>query len=155
MIAVLSGRPGQPGHRVGRRPRGPRRGEPAADGGDATLWLIMTVGVAFLLVLLLVDGAAKRQGAIRAHWYAAEAARAAVMAVGPRPDEPAAGVAAAAAQGYLASVAVPGSVQVLSASSVRVAATVTTTGPMSGATWTATQTVTADLLVGVEQGHRR
>ena len=114
--------------------------------------MIMTVGTAFLVVLLLVDGAAKRQAAIQAHWHAAEAARAAVMAVGPRPDEPPAGAAAAAAQGYLAAAGVPGTVQVLTPSSVQVTATVTTTGPMSGMTWTSSQAVTADLLVGVEQG---
>ena len=132
-----------------------RRDRGRADRGDANMWLIMIVGVAFALTMLLVDGSAKRQGSIRAHWYAAEAARAAVTAVGPRPDGPAAGVAAAAASAYLAGVGVPGAVQVRSPSSVRVDVTVITRGPMSGLTWTSTQSVTADLLVGVEQGQSR
>ncbi len=117
-----------------------------------TMWLIMTVAVAFVLTMLLVDGSAKRQAGIQARWYAAEAARAGVMAAGPRPDTAPAGVAATAATAYLSSVGVTGSVQVLSASQVRVAATVTRTGPMSGVTWTSTQSVTANLLVGVEEG---
>ncbi|MFZ0158697.1 MAG: hypothetical protein WAL50_06670 [Kineosporiaceae bacterium] len=117
-----------------------------------TMWLIMTVAVAFALTMLLVDGSAKRQASIQARWYAAEAARAALIAAGPRPDTPPAAIAAAAATTYLSSAGVTGSVQVLSPSRVRVDATVSRTGPMSGMTWTSTQSVTANLLVGVEEG---
>ena len=145
----------QPGTRTAWTTAEDRRDGDRADRGDATMWLIMIVGVAFAVTMLLVDGSAKRQGSIRAHWYAAEAARAAVTAVGPRPDGPPAGVGAAAASAYLAGVGVPGAVQVISPSSVRVDVTVTTAGPMSALTWTSTQSVTADLLVGVEQGQTR
>lgn len=123
--------------------------------GDLSMWLIMTVSIAFLLCMLLVDGSAKRQAGIQAHWYAAEAARAGVNAVGPRTDGvTAADVAATAARAYLARAGVTGTVIVESPSSVRVTATASRIGPMSHKTFTATENATADLLVGVETGQR-
>ena len=125
--------------------------------GDISIWVIMCVTVAFLLCMLLVDGSAKRQAAIQAHWYAAEAARAGANAVGPRAGgvDNAAGIAAQAARTYLSRAGVDGTVQVLSPTSVQVNATASRVGPMSRHTFTATETATADLLVGVETGQRR
>ena len=63
--------------------------------------------------------------------------------------------AATAARTYLTAVGITGTVTVQDPDHVQVSATVTTTGPISGATFTATRTATAALLVGVETGAER
>jgi hypothetical protein len=104
--------------------------------------------------MLVVDGGAKIKAAEQADTYSAEAARAAVLAIGPRPTGGQIDVhaAVAAANSYLASAGVAGSVTVTGPAQVQVTATVSRTAPISGATFTVSRTATARLLVGVDSG---
>jgi len=122
--------------------------------GSVVLWVAITTPALLLLVMLIVDGGAKMKAAEQADTYAAEAARTATIAIGPRP---AGGIvdsraAAQAANAYLASAGVTGSVRVTGPTTVTVTVTVQRAGPVSGATFTITRTATARLLVGVETG---
>ena len=78
------------------------------------LWFAITTPAVLLLLLLIVDGSAKIRASEQADTYATEAARAAVIAIGPRPsggtiDTQA---AAGAANAYLADVGATGQVTV-------------------------------------------
>jgi Flp pilus assembly protein TadG len=125
-----------------------------ADRGSVSLWFAVIAAALLLTLVLIVDGGAKIQAGTRADIAAAEAARAAVLAVGPRPagTSEQARLAVAAAQAYLAQDGVQGSAQIVGPDRVRVVATATDRGPISGMTFTVTRTATAALLVGVESG---
>ncbi len=118
------------------------------------LWVAVTTPALLLTVMLIVDGSAKLECAEQADTYAAEAARAAVIAVGPRPAGGTvdARAAVAAADAYLASTGATGTVTVTGPATVAVTVRVSVVGPISGAAFTATRTATAQLLVGVSTG---
>jgi Flp pilus assembly protein TadG len=122
--------------------------------GSVLLWVLITTPALLMLLMLVVDGGAKMKAAEQADTYAAEAARAATIAIGPRPTggDIDARAAARAANAYLSSARAAGTVTVTGPTTVRVAVTVSRTGPVSGATFTVTRTATARLLVGVERG---
>jgi Flp pilus assembly protein TadG len=107
-------------------------------------------------LVLIVDGGAKIRAGNRADIAAAEAARAAVLAAGPRPAGTGAQarLAVAAAKTYLAKDGVQGSAVILGPGRVRVAVQASERGPISGHTFTVTRTAVAALLVGVEKGER-
>ena len=125
-----------------------------AERGSVSLWFAVIAAALLLTLVLIVDGGAKIQAGNRADIAAAEAARAAVLAAGPRPGGTSAqarlGVAAAKAS--LAKDGVQGSAQIVGPGRVRVVASATERGPISGMTFTVTRTATAALLLGVESG---
>lgn len=144
----LTNRPGR-----GFAGTGPSRD---ADCGSVSLWVaLMAVAVLFTLVLI-VDGGAKIRAGNRADIAAAEGARAAVLAAGPRPvgNSSEARLAVAAAKAYLAKAGVQGSAVILGPGRVQVAVRATERGPISGRTFTMTRTAVAALLVGVENGEQ-
>ena len=125
-----------------------------AERGAVSLWVAVIAAAVLLTLVLIVDGGAKIRAGNRADIAAAEAARAAVLAAGPRPGAASAQarLAVAAAKAYLAKDGVQGSAQVVGPGRVQVAASATERGPISGHTFTVTRTATAALLVGVEKG---
>jgi hypothetical protein len=118
------------------------------------LWVAITTPALLLMLALVVDGGTKIKAAEQADAYSAEAARAAVLAIGPRPAGGQADLRAAvvAADRYLAQAGVHGSVTITGPAQVRVAVTVSRTAPISGVTFTVQRTATAQLLVGVSSG---
>jgi hypothetical protein len=124
------------------------------DRGSVSLWVAVITAAVLVTLVLIVDGGAKIRAGNRADIAAAEAARAAVLAAGPRPAGTSieARLAVAAAKAYLAKDGVQGSAQIVGPDRVQVAASATERGPISGATFTITRTATATLLVGVETG---
>jgi hypothetical protein len=119
-----------------------------------SLWVAVMAAAVLLTLVLVVDGGAKIRAGNRADIAATEAARAAVLAVGPRPSGTGmqARLAVGAAKAYLAKDGVQGSAVILGPGRVQVAADATERGPISGHTFTVTRTAVAALLVGVETG---
>ena len=130
------------------------RKDQGGERGALSLWVAITTPALLLMLMLVVDGAAKIKAAEQASTYSAEAARAAVQAIGPRPAGGQVDVraAASAATVYLAAAGVQGTVTVTGPAQVRVSVTVSRDAPISGATFTVTRSATAQLLVGVESG---
>jgi hypothetical protein len=118
------------------------------------LWFAITTPAVLLIIVLIVDGSAKIRASEQADTYATEAARAAAIAIGPRPagDTIDTQAAAAAANTYLAAAGATGEVTVTGPATVTVTVHVTVIGPISGGSFTATRTATAQLLVGVTTG---
>ena len=81
-----------------------------SERGSVVIWVAVTTPALLLTVLLIVDGSAKLAAAERADTYAAEAARAAVIAIGPRPARGAVDTqaAVAAADAYWLPTVLPG-----------------------------------------------
>ena len=138
-----------------------RRWLPREQSGDpqrgaVTVWVTLITLAVMASVLLVVDGGARMRAATQADTYAAEAARAATIAVTPRSAGPSADARAAtqAAQAYLAAAGVTGTVTVVGPAAVLVTVQVPGRGPISGASFTVTRTATAVLQVGVERGQR-
>lgn len=124
--------------------------------GAVTVWVALIALAVLASVLLVVDGGARMRAATQADTYAAEAARAASIAVTPRSAGASADARAAtqAAQAFLADAGVKGTVRVSGPAAVMVTVAVTAQGPISGATFTVNRTATAILRVGVEGGQR-
>lgn len=113
----------------------------------------MYLGLAALVVALtagLISARAFRVAHNDAIWAAEEAGRYAVTVAGPRAEANAANRGVAAAQSYLASVGVQGSVTVISPREVQI--TTHVSRQHMGFTVSATETHTAKLLIGVEEG---
>jgi hypothetical protein len=129
---------------------------PAADRGSVSLWVAVMAVAVMVTLVLIVDGGAKIRAGNRADIAAAEAARAAVLAAGPRPagTSAEARLAVAAAKAYLAKDGVQGSAVILGPGRVQVEVRATDRGPISGHTFTVTRSAVAALLVGVETGER-
>jgi hypothetical protein len=130
------------------------RPKSVADRGSVSLWVVVMAAAVLVTLVLIVDGGAKIRAGDRADIAAGEAARAAVIAAGPRP---AAGggqdrLALAAAKDYLAKAGVQGSVVILVPGRVQVTVQASDRGPISGHTFTVTRTAVAELLIGVENG---
>ena len=124
--------------------------------GAVTVWVAMITLAVLASVLLVVDGGERMQAATRADTYAAEAARAASIAVTPRSAGAGADARTAtqAAQTYLAKAGVSGTVKIVGPAVIAVTVDVTGRGPISGVSFTMTRTATAILQVGVERGQR-
>src|SRR5450759_2215294 len=90
------------------------RPHPAGDRGSVSLWVAVMAAAVMVTLVLIVDGGAKIRAGNRADIAAAEAARAAVLAAGPRPagTTAEARLAVAAAKAYLAKDGVQGSAAV-------------------------------------------
>jgi Flp pilus assembly protein TadG len=118
------------------------------------IWFVISAPLLLLVAILLVDGGAKTTANEQAAHYAAEAARAAVIAVGPVSGGPQLDNAAAttAADSYLTAAGVQGTVAVTGPATVTVTVTVHRIGPISGVTFTAVRSASARLLVGVDTG---
>jgi hypothetical protein len=115
------------------------------------------MALAVLVTLgLIVDGGAKIRAGDRADIAAGEAARAAVIAAGPRPGVGGAqdGLALTAAKAYLAKAGVQGSAVILGPGRVQVTVQASDTGPISGHRFTVNRTAVAQLLIGVENGEQ-
>lgn len=134
------------GLRAGLRTRDER-------GSVAVLFCFLVL-IAGVLVTGLVDAGTAIQAATRADTYAAEAARAASIAVGPLPTGGAADaqLATAAARSYLAQAGATGTVTVLGPGLVQVSVTVTASTPLLGVPVSQTRVHTAQLQVGVTGG---
>lgn len=141
--------------RAGRVSKGTRL-NPNADRGSVSLWVALMAGAVLMTLVLIVDGGAKIRAGNRADIAAAEAARAAVLAAGPRPvgTSTEARLAVAAAKAYLAKDGVQGSAVIKGPGLIQVSVEATDRGPISGHTFTVTRTATAALLVGVETGEQ-
>jgi Flp pilus assembly protein TadG len=126
----------------------------SADRGSVALWMAVMAAAVLVTLVLIVDGGAKIRAGNRADIAAAEAARAAVIAAGPRPagSSAEARLAVGAAKSYLAKAGVQGSAVILGPGRVRVVVQATDRGPISGHTFTVTRTAVAELLLGVETG---
>jgi len=126
------------------------------DRGSVSLWVAVMAAAILITLVLVVDGGAKIRAGNRADLAAAEAARSAVIAAGPRPDGAVSQtrLGAAAAQEYLAKAGLQGSVVVLGPGRVQVSVQARDRGPISGRTFTVTRTAQAQLLVGVENGEQ-
>jgi stage V sporulation protein SpoVS len=132
------------------------RTHPSAERGSVALWVAVMAAAVLLTLVLIVDGGAKIRAGNRADIAATEAARAAVLAVGPRGSGSGmqARLAVAAAKAYLAKDGVQGSAVILGPGRVQVAVQATERGPISGHPFTVTRTAVAALLVGVETGEQ-
>ena len=117
-----------------RDPRPDRRESDRRDRGSVVLWVAITTPALLLTVMLIVDGAAKIRAAEQADTYAGEAARAAAIAVGPRPAGAAtdARAASSAATAFLDRAGVTGTVKISGPAAVTVTVQVTTIAPISG-----------------------
>ena len=127
-----------------------------ADRGSVSLWMAVMAAVVLVTLVLIVDGGAKIRAGNRADIAASEAARAAVIAAGPRPGGSGAQarLAVGAAKSYLAKAGVQGSAVILGPGRVRVVVQATDRGPISGRTFTVTRTAVAELLLGVDTGEK-
>ena len=127
-----------------------------ADRGSVSLWMAVMAAALLVTLVLIVDGGAKIRAGNRADIAASEAARAAVIAAGPRPGSSGAEarLAVGAATSYLAKAGVRGSAVILGPGRVRVVAQASDRGPISGRTFTVTRTAVAALLLGVETGEK-
>ena len=125
-----------------------------ADRGSVSLWMAVMAAAILVTLVLIVDGGAKIRAGNRADIAAAEAARAALIAAGPRPAGSGAEtrLAVGAAKSYLAKAGVQGSAVILGPGRVRVVVQASDRGPISGHTFTVTRTAVAALLLGVETG---
>ena len=132
------------------------RSDRGADRGSVSLWVAVMAVAVLLTLVLIVDGGAKIRAGNRADIAAAEAARAAVIAAGPRPTGSGteARLAVGAAKSYLAKAGVQGSAVILGPGRVRVVVQASDRGPISGHTFTVTRTAVAALLLGVETGEK-
>ena len=121
-----------------------------------SLWVAVMAAAILVTLVLIVDGGAKIRAGNRADIAATEAARAAVLAAGPRPTGTSAQarLAVAAATAYLAKDGVQGTVVILGPGRVQVDVRATEAGPISGHTFTVTRSAVAALLVGVEKGEK-
>ena len=130
------------------------RPHPPAERGSVALWVAVMAAAVLLTLVLIVDGGAKIRAGNRADIAASEAARAAVLAAGPRPagTSAEARLAVAAAKAYLAKDGVRGSAVILGPGRIQVNVQATDRGPISGHTFTVTRSAVAALLVGVENG---
>lgn len=142
------------GHNVDARGRTVRATGWTADRGSVVIWVAVTTPALLLTVMLIVDGAAKIRAAEQAGNYAAEAARAAAIAVGPRPaaEDVEVREASAAARQYLTASGVTGTVLITGSARVEVTVQVTVVGPISGVRFSSTRTATALLLIGLTRG---
>lgn len=122
--------------------------------GSVAVLFCFIVLIAGALVTALVDAGTAIQAATRADTYAAEAARAASIAVGPVPTGGSADtqLAVTAARSYLDQAGATGRVIVLGPGIVEVSVTVTASTPLLGIPVTQTRRHTAQLQVGVERG---
>lgn len=122
--------------------------------GSVAVLFCFIVLIAGVLVTALVDAGTAIQTANRADTYAAEAARAASIAVGPVPTGGStdAQAAATAARAYLLQSNATGTVTVLGPGVVQVSVTVTAATPLLDLTVTQTRVHTAQLQVGVTGG---
>jgi hypothetical protein len=120
------------------------------------LWMAVMAAAVLVTLVLIVDGGAKIRAGNRADIAAAEAARAAVIAAGPRPagNGAEARLAVGAAKSYLAKAGVQGSAVILGPGRVRVVVQASDRGPISGHMFTVTRTAVAELLLGVETGEQ-
>jgi len=127
-----------------------------ADRGSVSLWMAVMAAAVLVTLVLIVDGGAKIRAGNRADIAATEAARAAVIAAGPRPagSGAEARLAVGAAKSYLTKAGVQGSAVILGPGRVRVVVLATDRGPISGHTFTVTRTAVAALLLGVETGEK-
>ena len=127
-----------------------------ADRGSVSLWMAVMAAAVLVTLVLIVDGGAKIRAGNRADIAASEAARAAVIAAGPRPGSSGAQarLAVGAATSYLAKAGVQGSAVILGPGRVRVVVQASDRGPISGHTFTVTRTAVAALLLGVETGEK-
>jgi hypothetical protein len=127
-----------------------------ADRGSVSLWVVVMAVAVLVTLVLIVDGGAKIRAGDRADIAAGEAARAAVIAAGPRPAVGGAQdrLAVAAAKAYLAAAGVQGSAVILGPGRVQVTVQASDTGPISGHTFSVTRTAVAQLLIGVENGEQ-
>ena len=134
--------------------RNPSDGPTRLDGGSVAVLMCYLVLIGATLAGFLVDAGARLQAATRADTIAAEAARAASIAIGPVPTTGSEATlrAAAAARTYLAQVGATGTVTVTGPATVQVAVTVTATTPILGITIHAAGQHTAQLQVGVTGG---
>jgi Flp pilus assembly protein TadG len=127
-----------------------------ADGerGSVAVLFCFIVLIAGVLVTALVDAGTAIQTATRADTYAAEAARAASIAIGPLPTGATADaqLAAAAARAYLTQAGATGTVTILGPGIVEVSVTVTSATPVLGLAVSQTRAHTAQLQVGVSRG---
>jgi len=132
------------------------RSNSGADRGSLSLWMAVMAAAVLVTLVLVVDGGAKIRAGNRADIAAAEAARAAVIAAGPRPSGsgPQTRLAVGAAESYLAKAGVQGSAVILRPGRVRVVVRASDRGPISGHTFTVTRTAVAALLLGVETGEK-
>ena len=132
---------------------GPGRG---SDRGSVSLWVAVMAAAILVTLVLIVDGGAKIRAGNRADIAATEAARAAVLAAGPRPagTSAQARLAVAAATAYLAKDGVAGTAVILGPGRVQVDVRATERGPISGHTFTVTRSAVAALMVGVETGEK-
>ena len=132
------------------------RSNTSADRGSVSLWVAVMAAAVLVTLVLIVDGGAKIRAGSRADIAAGEAARAAVIAAGPRPAGNAAEahLAVAAAKAYLANAGVQGSAVILGAGRVQVTVQASDRGPISGHSFTVTRTAVAELLIGVERGEK-
>src|SRR5665647_2264503 len=91
------------------------RPDRGADRGSVSLWVAVMAAAVLLTLVLIVDGGAKIRAGNRADIAASEAARAAVIAAGPRPGSTGAEarLAVGAANSYLAKAGVHGSAVIL------------------------------------------
>jgi Flp pilus assembly protein TadG len=137
------------------RPRSATAGA-GSERGSVALWVAVMAAAILVTLVLIVDGGAKIRAGNRADIAATEAARAAVLAAGPRPDGTGgqARLAVAAATAYLAKDGVAGTAVILAPGRVQVDVRATERGPISGHTFTVTRSAVAALLVGVEKGEQ-
>jgi len=136
--------------RLARQLHGSRRAA-GRDRGSITLWVAVTFAAILAVAGLVADGGAKIRAGERADIVAGEAARAASYASGP--DQVARTAAAgAAARGIISRARMAGSVAVTSPGRIDVTVQASTTGPISGLTYTVSRSSTAQLLLGVGTG---
>lgn len=138
---------------VSTRPRTRLRSRDEERGSVAVLFCFLVL-IAGVLVTALIDAGTEIQAATRADTYAAEAARAASIAVGPLPAGGSADTALAvtAARSYLDQAGATGTVTVLGPGIVQVSVTVTDSTPLLGIAVSQTRVHTAQLQVGVTRG---
>ena len=132
----------------------PRASSAREDSGSVAVLMCYLVLIGATLATFLVDAGARLQATTRADTIAAEAARAASIAIGPVPTTSSDATlrAAAAARTYLTTAGATGTVTVTGPATVQVAVTVTATTPILGITIHATGAHTAQLQVGVTTG---
>ncbi len=128
--------------------------EAADERGSVAVLFCFIVLLAGVLVTALVDAGSTIQAASRADTYAAEAARAASIAVGPVPTGGGLDtqLAVTAARSYLDGADATGTVTVLGPGVVEVRVTVTASTPLLGIPVSQTRVHTAQLQVGVTRG---
>ena len=133
----------------------------SGERGSVSLWVAVVAAGLLAMLAMVVDSGAKIRAGDRADTVAAEAARAAVIAAGPRTAAPrgptvsaSATAAAAAARAFIARAGLSGTVAVTGPRQVSVQVTAGVRGPISGRTYTMTRTATAELLIGLQTGER-